>query len=44
MAQVLSETTVKEPTMLDRVITMKPTPRVERMREAFLSLKPTVPR
>jgi len=42
MAHILSETIVKEPTMLDRVITMKPTPRVERMREAFLSLKPTV--
>jgi len=39
MVQVSNETTVKEPTMLDRVMTMKPTPRVERMREAFLRLE-----
>ncbi len=42
MAQVLNETTVKEPAMLDRVLTMKPTPRVERLREAFLSIKSSV--
>ena len=30
-----------EPPMLDRVLTLKPTPRVERLRESYLSLKPT---
>lgn len=43
MAEVLNETIVREPTMLDRVITTKPTPRVEKIREAILSLKPTAP-
>ena len=37
----INETTVKEPKMLNRVLTIKPTPRVEKLREAFLSLKPT---
>ncbi len=41
MVEVSNETTVKEPTILDRVLTIKPTPRVEGLREAFLSLKPT---
>ena len=37
MAQVLE----REKSLRDRVFTIKPTPRVERLREAFLSLKPT---
>ena len=32
---------IEEPTILDRVITIKPTPRVERLREAFLNRTPT---
>ena len=32
---------VKELTTLDRVLTMQPAPRVERLREAFLNLEPT---
>jgi formate C-acetyltransferase len=31
----------KKPTMLDGIQTLKPTPRVERLRESFLSLKPS---
>ena len=42
MVQVANETTVKEPATLDRVLTIKPTPRVEKLREAFLSIKPSV--
>jgi len=42
MTQVLNGTAVKEPTMLNRVLTISPTPRVERLREAFLDIKPTV--
>jgi len=42
MVQVLSGKMTKGPTMLDRVITIKPTPRVERLREAYLSAKPRV--
>ena len=41
MAQVLNKATVKEPTMLDKVLSMKATPRVERLRERLLSLKLT---
>jgi len=32
---------IEEPTILDRVIDIKPTQRVERLREAFLNCKPT---
>ena len=39
MARVLDRE--KEPTMLDRVLTMKPAPRIERLREALLRLKLT---
>ena len=39
MAQVLDRE--KEPTMLDRVLTMKPAPRIERLRETLLRLKLT---
>jgi len=42
MAQALNGTTVKDATVLDRVLTMKPTPRVERLRETFLDIKPSV--
>jgi len=40
MAQVSERK--KQPAMFDRAFAMKPTPRVERLREAFLSLEPTV--
>ena len=42
MVQVSNGKTVKEPAMLDRVLTMKPTPRVKRIREAFLSIERSV--
>jgi len=32
----------REESLLDKVLDMKPTPRVERLREAFLNLEPTV--
>ena len=38
MAQVLE----REESLLDRVLTTKPTPKVERLREAFLSIEPSV--
>ena len=38
MVQVLNETTDRKPAMLDRVLTMQPAPRVERLRETFLRL------
>ncbi|MHA1729358.1 MAG: glycyl radical protein [Promethearchaeota archaeon] len=41
MVQIINETNVKEQTILDRVFTIKTTPRVERLREEFLLLKPT---
>ena len=42
MVQAIEETNVKEPAMLDRILAMKPKPRIERLRKAFLSLKPSV--
>jgi len=41
MVAVSNKPTDNEPTRLDRVLAMKPTPRVERLREAFVRLKPT---
>jgi len=45
MTKVISETSGKEPTLLDRVFTIKPTPRVEKLREEYLDndtqFKPT---
>jgi len=42
MLDISSETAVKEPAMLDRVMTMEPAPRIDRLREAFLALRSTV--
>ena len=36
----LTETAVREQTMLERVITIKPAPRIEKLRETLLDLKP----
>ena len=41
MVQVSSEKTVKTQTMLEKVLTMTPTARVERLRESYLNLKTT---
>jgi hypothetical protein len=41
MVAVSNMPSEKKPTMLDGIQTLKPTPRVERLREAFLSLKPS---
>ena len=41
MALVSSKPIEKAPTRLDSVLTMRQTPRVERLRETFFSLKPT---
>lgn len=40
MLETLEKSTV-DPTTLDGVLTMEPTPRVERLRESFLKLEPT---
>jgi hypothetical protein len=37
MARVLDETTIKKPVILDRVITSKPTVRLERLKQAIIS-------
>jgi len=39
MEQLLNEATVKEPTILDMVITIKPTERVERLRQRYLDTR-----
>ena len=41
MEQAISRTVVKEPTLLDRVLTIPPTTRIENLRETFLNTKPT---
>ncbi len=40
MAVVADKPSVKTPALLDKVSTVKPTPRVERMRKAFFDIKP----
>ncbi|MDK1046445.1 MAG: pyruvate formate lyase family protein, partial [Anaerolineales bacterium] len=40
MAVVADKPSVKTSTKLDKVLSMRPTPRVERMREAFFDIKP----
>jgi len=42
MAQVMNKTVVNESTLLNRVLTIKPTARVERLREEFMGIKPSV--
>jgi len=42
MVQTAEKTTVDEPGRFDRVFTIKPTPRIERLRNTFLGLEPTV--
>jgi formate C-acetyltransferase len=42
MVRAAEKTTTMKPKTLDRVVTMKPAPRVERLREAFLKIERTV--
>jgi formate C-acetyltransferase len=42
MAQVMNRPTVEKATSLERVLTSKPAPRIEELREAFLNTNPSV--
>ena len=41
MLEALDQTMINEPTMLDRVLSIRPSPRIVRLRETYMGLKPT---